>query len=61
MAVFASVTLSRGLDTWFSERTRAIVDAAVNVAEAYLRDHAEATRGDVATISADLAQQQGDV
>ena len=61
VAVFATVTLSRGLDTWFSERTRAIVDAAVNVAEAYLRDHAEATRGDVAAISADLSQQQGDV
>ncbi len=58
VAVFASVTLSRGLDTWFSERTRAIVDAAVNVAEAYLRDHAEATRGDVAAISADLAQNK---
>ena len=58
VAVFASVTLSRGLDTWFSERTRAIVDAAVNVAEAYLRDHAEATRGDVAAISADLSQNK---
>jgi two-component system nitrogen regulation sensor histidine kinase NtrY len=58
VAVFASVTLSRGLDAWFSERTRAIVDAAVNVAEAYLRDHAEATRGDVAAISTDLTQNK---
>ncbi|MFT3986816.1 ATP-binding protein [Aestuariivirga sp.] len=57
LAVFASVTLNRGLDTWFSERTRAIVDSAVNVAEAYLRDHTEATRGDVAGVAADLSQQ----
>jgi two-component system, NtrC family, nitrogen regulation sensor histidine kinase NtrY len=58
VAVFATVTLNRGLDAWFSQRTRAIVDSAVNVAEAYLRDHAEATRGDVAAISADLTQQK---
>ncbi|MBI3673551.1 MAG: PAS domain-containing sensor histidine kinase [Rhizobiales bacterium] len=58
VAVFASVTLNRGLDAWFSERTRAIVDSAVNVAEAYLRDTAETTRGDVAAISADLTQQK---
>ena len=58
VAAFATVTLDRGLDAWFSERTRAIVDSAVNVAEAYLRAHADATRGDVAAISADLSQQK---
>ncbi len=58
VAAFATVTLNRGLDTWFSERTRAIVDSAVTVAEAYLRDHADAARGDVAGISADLSQQK---
>ena len=58
VAVFATVTLNRGLDAWFSQRTRAIVDSAVNVAEAYLRDHAEATRNDVAAISTDLIQQK---
>ena len=58
VAVFATVTLSRGLDAWFSERTRAIVDSAVNVAESYVRDHAEATRNDVAAIASDLSQQK---
>ncbi len=58
VAAFATVTLNRGLDAWFSERTRAIVDSAVTVAEAYLRDHTEATRGDVANISADLILQK---
>jgi two-component system, NtrC family, nitrogen regulation sensor histidine kinase NtrY len=58
VAAFATVTLNRGLDAWFSERTRAIVDSAVTVAEAYLRDHAEVARSDVAGISADLIQQK---
>jgi two-component system nitrogen regulation sensor histidine kinase NtrY len=58
VAVFASVTLNRGLDSWFSERTRAIVDSAVNVAESYVRDHAEAVRNDVVQISTDLSQQR---
>ena len=58
VAVFATVTLNRGLDAWFSERTRAIVDSAVNVAESYVRDHAEATRNDLAAIAADLSQQK---
>ena len=58
VAVFASVTLNRGLDAWFSLRTQAIVDSAVNVAESYVRDHAEAVRNDVVQISTDLSQQR---
>ncbi len=58
VAVFAFVTLSRGLDTWFSQRTQAIVNSAVTVAEEYIRNTAEATRNDVANISADLNQQK---
>jgi two-component system nitrogen regulation sensor histidine kinase NtrY len=58
VAAFAAVTLNRGLDAWFSERTRSIVDSAVTVAEAYIRDSAETARGDVAGIAADLNQQR---
>ena len=58
VAVFAYVTLSRGLDTWFSERTQTIVNSAVTVAEEYIKNTAEATRNDVANISADLNQQK---
>ena len=58
VAAFAAVTLNRGLDAWFSERTRSIVDTATQVAEAYIKDNAETARGDVATISADLNQQK---
>jgi two-component system nitrogen regulation sensor histidine kinase NtrY len=58
VAVFAYVTLSRGLDTWFSQRTQAIVNSAVGVAEDYIRSAADATRNDAASISADLVQQK---
>ncbi len=54
VAVFASVTLDRGLDSWFSERTRAIIDNAQNIAEAYLREHSLVIRGDVAAMANDL-------
>ena len=60
IAVFATVTLNRGLDTWFSDRTRAIVDTASTVADAYLTNASEATRTDTANIAADLVQQLPD-
>jgi two-component system nitrogen regulation sensor histidine kinase NtrY len=56
VAIFASVTLDRGLDAWFSERTRSIVDTAVAVAEAYVKEHANVIRADVTAMSADLGQ-----
>ena len=57
IAVFAAVTLNRGLDAWFSERTRAIVETAASVADAYVQNASEATRTDLANISTDLVQQ----
>jgi two-component system nitrogen regulation sensor histidine kinase NtrY len=60
VAAFASVTLNRGLDSWFSTQTRAIVDTASTVADAYLTNATEATRNDLANISADLVQQLPD-
>jgi two-component system, NtrC family, nitrogen regulation sensor histidine kinase NtrY len=57
VAAFAAVTLNRGLDAWFSDKTRNIVDTATTVAEAYLQNASEATRNDVASISTDLNQQ----
>lgn len=57
VAAFATVTLKRGLDTWYSETTRSIVDSAVVVAEDYLKNAGEATRADLASMSTDLSQQ----
>lgn len=54
VAIFASVTLDRGLDSWFSERTRAIIDGAQTVAESYLREHAQVVRGEIIAMGTDV-------
>lgn len=56
VAVVASLTLDRGLDRWFSIRTREIVASAVQVAQTYVREHALAIRGDALAMSADLSR-----
>ncbi len=60
VAAFATVTLNRGLDNWFSTETRAIVETASTVADAYLTNAAEATRNDLSNIATDLVQQLPD-
>ena len=54
VALFATVTLDRGLDRWFSERTRSIVETALVVAEAYIQEHGQVIRSDVAAMASDL-------
>ena len=54
VAVFAAVTLNRGLDSWFSERTRVIIGNAETVAEAYLREHHHVLRSDALLMASDL-------
>lgn len=54
VAVFAAVTLNRGLDTWFSERIQLIISNAQQVAEAYLTEHDHVLRGDVLAMANDL-------
>jgi len=59
VAIFASVTLDRGLDAWFSTRTRAIIDGAQAVAEAYIREHAQVIRGDIIAMGTDINRAIG--
>ena len=47
LAVFASVSLDRGLDQWFSARTRSIIRDSVEVANAYLSEHGKIIRSDL--------------
>ena len=54
VAVFASVTLNRGLDAWFSQRMQDIVDRAVAVAQTYIQEQADLARLDAAGIAADI-------
>jgi two-component system, NtrC family, nitrogen regulation sensor histidine kinase NtrY len=56
VAIVASVTLDRGLDTLFSTRTRAAIENSVMVADAYLRSQAQALRTDVILMAFDLSR-----
>ena len=56
VAIVASVTLDRGLDRLFSNRTRAAIENSLIVAEAYLRDHAQIVRSDILVMAFDLSR-----
>jgi two-component system, NtrC family, nitrogen regulation sensor histidine kinase NtrY len=55
VAVIASITLDRGLDRWFSDRTRGMLGNAVNIAQAYVRDYSLATRNDLQSLAAEIS------
>ncbi|WP_206365460.1 sensor histidine kinase NtrY-like [Siculibacillus lacustris] len=54
VAILASVTLDRGLDRWFEDRTRTIVESAAQVGEAYIREHGRAIRADAIAMATDV-------
>ncbi len=54
VAIFAAVTLNQGLDHWFSERTRDIVESSRQVARSYLLEHAQVLRDDVIWVATEL-------
>lgn len=54
VAILATITLDRGLDRWFEDRTRTIVDNAVAVANAYVQEHANVLRGDLIAMATDV-------
>lgn len=56
VAVIASITLDRGLDRWFSDRTRTMLANAVNIAQAYVRDYSFSTRSDLENLANDLSR-----
>ncbi|MGE3898835.1 MAG: ATP-binding protein [Variibacter sp.] len=56
VAVVASITLDRGLDRWFSTRTRAVIENSLIVAQAYVREHAELIRGDIVAMAFDVSR-----
>ncbi|MEP1443188.1 MAG: PAS domain-containing sensor histidine kinase [Hyphomicrobiales bacterium] len=53
VAIVASLTLDRGLDRWFSDRTQAIVQSSVTVARSYLDEHARFLLADISAIAND--------
>jgi two-component system nitrogen regulation sensor histidine kinase NtrY len=56
VSVVASTTLDRGLDRFFSTRTRAMIEQSMIVANAYITEHAEAIRGDLLAMAYDLGR-----
>ena len=56
VAVVASVTLDRGLDRLFSEQTERMIQNALVVAEAYLREQAGMVRADTIAVAIELTR-----
>jgi two-component system nitrogen regulation sensor histidine kinase NtrY len=57
VAVLLGALFTRGMDSWFSERTRSLVEDAVSVAAAYVRQTEEVLAGDTAAMATDLNAQ----
>ena len=55
ISVVASTTLDRGLDQFFSTRTRALIEQSLIVADAYVNDHAQIIRGEILAMAYDLS------
>jgi two-component system nitrogen regulation sensor histidine kinase NtrY len=56
VSVVASTTLDRGLDRFFSTRTRAMIQQSLIVADAYVTDHAQIIRGEILAMAYDVAR-----
>jgi two-component system, NtrC family, nitrogen regulation sensor histidine kinase NtrY len=56
VAVVASITLDRGLDKWFSQRTRVVMENSLVVAQTYLQEHGQMVRGEIMAMAVDLAR-----
>lgn len=54
LAVAATVSFSRSLDSWFVGKTRAIIENSLDVAQAYLDEHGAVIRTDIVNMARDL-------
>jgi len=59
VAVVATIALNQGLDQWFSERTRAMVESSRLVARSYMLEHAQVLRDDIIWVASELEQAKG--
>jgi two-component system nitrogen regulation sensor histidine kinase NtrY len=59
VAVVATISLNQGLDQWFSERTRTIVESSRLVARSYMLEHAQVLRDDIIWVATELEQARG--
>jgi two-component system, NtrC family, nitrogen regulation sensor histidine kinase NtrY len=54
VAVFSYVFFSFGIEAWFSDKVRTAITESVAVADAYVKEHQQAIRGDALGMAADL-------
>ncbi len=59
VAVFATLSVNLGIETWFSDRVGSVVRNALETAEAYEREHRNNIRGDVLAMANDLNRAAG--
>lgn len=57
VVIFASLLFEFGLQFWFSDRVKTVLDNADQVAQAYVLENKERIRGDILAMSWDLARQ----
>src|SRR3954465_11442363 len=55
VAIVANITLDRGLDRLFSGPTRAAIENSLNIAHAYVNEHAYLLNGDILGMANDLS------
>jgi two-component system nitrogen regulation sensor histidine kinase NtrY len=55
VAIVANITLDRGLDRLFSGPTRAAIENSLNIAHAYVNEHAYLINGDILGMASDLS------
>jgi two-component system nitrogen regulation sensor histidine kinase NtrY len=56
VAIVATIALNQGLDQWFSERTRSMVESSRLVARSYMLEHAQVLRDDIIWVATELEQ-----
>ncbi len=59
LAIFSTLFLHMGVESWFSSQVRTAVTEARGVAEAYLEEHRKVIRADVLAIAFDIDRQPG--
>lgn len=59
VAIVATIALNQGLDQWFSQRTRAVVESSRLVARSYMLEHAQVLRDDIIWVATELEAARG--
>jgi two-component system nitrogen regulation sensor histidine kinase NtrY len=54
VAIVATISLNQGLDQWFSDRTRAMVESSRLVARSYMLEHAQVLRDDIIWVATEI-------